>query len=379
MKKITPLLISLSFLLSCTHRPSSPDIILLEKSSFSTLLNGEEISLFTISNKHGMTAQFTNYGARIVSLWVSDKDGLFRDVVWGLPSIEAYLSASDRYGGPIVGRYGNRIGKGGFQIGENIYQLTLNEGENHLHGGANGWSTCVWSAVEDVDSEGNPCVIMNYLSPNGEEGYPGNVDITVKYTLTPDNELRIEYSAQTDLPTIINPTSHAYFNLHGTSEHSTNSHLLMINADSFTPTDEGLIPTGEICPVEGTPMDFRELTAIGARAEVDYEALRIGGGYDHNWVLNRSENESISLAAKLYEPSTGITMLIYTDQPGLQFYGGQGMNGKDVDKYGVPHNRYTGIALETQNFPDAPNHANFPSALLLPGEIYNQRTVYRFE
>ena len=221
---------------------------------------------------------------------------------------------------------------------------------------------------------------MSYRSADGEEGYPGNLDITVTYSLTPDNGLVIDYEATTDAPTIVNPTSHVYYNLHGTTEHSTDSHLLTIHASGFTPTDAGLIPTGEILPVEGTPLDFRTPHAIGERiGRTDYEPLAFGNGYDHNWVLDKPEAGTVSLAAEAYEPATGIRMKIYTDQQGLQFYAGQGMDGKEVGKRGDRHNFRSGIALETQNFPDAPNHDNFPSSVLRPGETYTQHTVYAFE
>lgn len=352
---------------------------LLDPEAFKAELAGQSISLFTLLNDNGMAVEITNYGARVVSIWAPSADGSFKDVVWGYESIQDYFDTKDKYCSPIVGRYGNRICKGQFSIDGTEYQLTTNENGNQLHGGKGGFATKVWNGRQFTDAEGNQAVEMTYHSPDGEEGYPGNLDIAVTYTLKADNSLAIDYKAVTDAATIINPTSHIYFNLHGTSAHSTDSHILMFNADSFTPTDQYLIPTGEILPVEGTPMDFRKPTAIGARIDnKEYEPLKLGNGYDHNWVLNKAKAGETSLAAEVYEPETGIVMTVYTDQPGIQFYAGQGMNGKETGKRGDKHNFRSGIALETQNFPDAPNHDNFPSAVLRPGETYTQHTVYSF-
>ena len=354
---------------------------LLREEAFAETVDGKETRLYTMQNANGMTVQLTNYGARIAALWVPSADG-FKDVVWGYDSIDAYLNAGDKYSGPVVGRYGNRIKDGKFTLDGKEYRLTVNENGNQLHGGAGGFSTKVWDAEQFTDAEGNPAVKMTYLSADGEEGYPGNLTISVTYTLTPENEVAIDYSATTDAPTVLNPTSHVYYNLHGTSAKSTDSHLMTIYADGYTPTDAELIPTGEIAPVEGTPMDFRTATAIGARMDTpDFEPLRFGKGYDHNWVLNKTTDGTHTgahIAAEVYEPETGIVMKIYTDQPGLQFYAGQGMDGKETGKRGDIHNVRSGIALETQNFPDAPNHENFPSSVLRPGETYTQHTVYAF-
>ena len=354
---------------------------LLREEVFAKTVDGKETRLYTMQNANGMTVQLTNYGARIAALWVPSADG-FKDVVWGYDSIDAYLNAGDKYSGPVVGRYGNRIKDGKFTLDGKEYRLTVNENGNQLHGGAGGFSTKVWDAEQFTDAEGNPAVKMTYLSADGEEGYPGNLTISVTYTLTPENEVAIDYSATTDAPTVLNPTSHVYYNLHGTSAKSTDSHLMTIYADGYTPTDAELIPTGEIAPVEGTPMDFRTATAIGARMDTpDFEPLRFGKGYDHNWVLNKTTDGTHTgahIAAEVYEPETGIVMKIYTDQPGLQFYAGQGMDGKETGKRGDIHNVRSGIALETQNFPDAPNHENFPSSVLRPGETYTQHTVYAF-
>ena len=359
---------------ACTD---SPQIALLPEKAFLKEIDGKENTIYTLAGKGGMTAQITNYGARAVALWVPAADGTFKDVIWGYENIDSYLNAGDKYSGPIVGRYGNRIGKGKFSIDGREYSLTINENGNQLHGGKGGFSTKMWDARQTSDSLGNPSLEMRYFSPDGEEGYPGNMTVKVTYTVTANNEFVIDYEVETDAPTIVNPTSHIYFNLHGTSSKSTDSHLLTIYADSFTPTDSELIPTGEIFPVEGTPMDFRKATSIGAGIDrKDFGLIEIGGGYDHNWCLDKGS--VFGLAAELYEPETGIEMSIFTDQPGLQFYAGQGMNGKDIGKRGEIHNIRSGIALETQNYPDAPNHPDFPSAILRPGEKYTQHSVYSF-
>ena len=357
--------------------PAGPQ--LFNDQDFATELNGKAINLYTLQNENGMAVQITNYGARLVDIWVPDKDGNFQDVIMGFETGDAYLKATDINNGPIVGRYGNRIGKGQFTLDGKDYQLTINDGENHLHGGTNGFSGKVWDAKMTKDASGNDAVETTYVSPDGEEGYPGTLTIAVTYSLTPKNELVINYKATTDAPTILNPTSHSYFNLHGTNEFSTNSHIMTIYADSFTPTDKGLIPTGEIVAVGGTPLDFRVPTAIGDRIDQDFEPLVFAGGYDHNWVLNKPEPKALTLAAEVYEPRTGILMKILTDQPGMQFYSGNFMTGDLEGKRGNKNNYRSGIALETQNFPDAINHENFPSPILRPGEVYTQTCVYAFE
>lgn len=357
--------------------PAGPQ--LFNEQDFATELNGKAINLYTLQNENGMAVQVTNYGARLVDIWVPDKDGNFQDVIMGFETGEAYVNATDINNGPVVGRYGNRIGKGQFTLDGKDYQLTINDGENHLHGGTNGFGGKVWDAKMTKDAEGNDAVEMTYVSPDGEEGYPGTLTLAVTYSLTPKNELVINYKATTDSATILNPTSHSYFNLHGTNEFSTNSHVMTIYADSFTPTDKGLIPTGEIASVEGTPLDFRVPTAIGDRIDQDFEALVFGGGYDHNWILNKPEPKALTLAAEVYEPRTGILMKVLTDQPGMQFYSGNFMKGDETGKRGNKNNYRSGIALETQNFPDAINHENFPSPILRAGEVYTQTCIYAFE
>ena len=358
---------------ACTQTPQQKGPVALSTAAFDTVLNGDSVTLYTLTNDSGIMVQLTNYGARIVALWVPDAAGEFKDVVLGYESIAEYLSSTDHFCGPIVGRYGNRINKGTFTLDEKIYHLTINDGENHLHGGVHGFWDKVWKA----HPVNNSTVAMSYMSAAGEEGYPGNLAITVTYTLTQDNALKIEYQATTDSATILNPTSHSYFNLHGTTAGSTNTHLLTLNADRFTPTDAELIPTGELDSVAGTPMDFRQPTLIGERIDADFEPMKLAKGYDHNWVLNKTGKE-LSFAAEVYEPSTGIVMRIETDQAARQVYGGKFSDGSQIGKRGEPHNYRTGIALETQNYPDAPNHENFPSAVLRPGETYTQTCIYAF-
>ena len=298
---------------------------------------------FTICNENGMTATFCSYGARLMSLEVPSKDGSMKNVVWGCADAEECAADAD-YRQPIVGRYGNRIARGQFDLDSFTYQLSLNEGRNHLHGGVAGFDKREWT----IQPLSECSLLMTRVSPDGEEGYPGNLEISVLCTLTDRNQLVLQYSAVTDQPTILNPTLHAWFNLHGNGEGRTTSHILKINADHYTPVDAELIPTGEIAPVEGTPFDFR------AGKPVTPE-------FDHNFVLRGASGEP---ALELYEPATGILMKVFTDQPGLQMYSGK------PDK---------GLVLETQHFPDSPNHAAFPSTVLRPGERYTQLSIYQFE
>ncbi len=369
MKKTVYLLALTALVASCAPE-KKPEMALLNAKDFEATVDGKEIELFTIKN-NDIAAQVTNFGARIVSLFALDKDGEYQDVVWGYESIDAYLKATDKYSGPVVGRFGNRIGKGQFTLDGREYQLSINDGENHLHGGAGGFSTKIWDAKQLNDST----VTMSYFSADGEEGYPGNLTITLTYTATADCALKLTYSATTDQTTIINPTSHAYFNLNGTSDNAM-EHTLMIAADSFTPTDKGLIPTGEIRSVAGTPLDFRAATTIGERIESDYEPIVFGGGYDHNWIFSKQSLEHPQV--RLYSAKSGIEMIMYTDQPAVQFYSGNFMDGIDTGKRGDKHNYRTGVALEAQNYPDAPNHDNFPSSVLKIGETYTQTTIYKF-
>lgn len=359
-----------------SHSQKTNTIIELQVTNFQTQVDGKTTNLYTLKNKKGMTVQITNYGARVVSLWVADRKGHFQDVVWGFETIGEYLTSSDIYCGPIVGRYGNRIDKGRFMLKDKQYQLTLNNNGNHLHGGTNGFYSKVWDA-KPLIIEGNEALELTYFSKDGEEGYPGNLTIKVTYILTEDNSLKLQYSATTDKTTIINPTSHCYFNLSGTSRNTILEHVLFINAQKFTPTNEGLIPTGELRNLKGTPLDFTTPTAIGDRIDSNYEQLVFGKGYDHNFIINKPMG-SYEKIATIYSPESGILMAVSSDQPGLQFYSGNFMKGNLKGKQGDDHNYRTGFALETQNFPDAPNHPNFPSAVLEPKQTYTQTTSYTF-
>lgn len=371
--KIFLLVLLLQFI-SCSKKVES--IKEIPSSNFRIKINGKTTNLFTLKNKQGMTVQITNYGARVVSLWVPDRLGNFQDVVWGFETIGEYLASSDIYCGPVVGRYGNRIDKGRFMLNDKQYQLTLNNNGNHLHGGTNGFYSKVWDA-KSVKIKGNEALELTYFSKDGEEGYPGNLTIKVTYILTEDNSLKLLYSATTDKTTIINPTSHCYFNLSGTSKNTILGHVLFINAQKFTPTNEGLIPTGELRNVKETPLDFNTPIAIGDRIDSKYEQLLFGKGYDHNFVINKPLG-SYGKVATIYSPESGITMTVSSDQPGLQFYSGNFMKGNLKGKQDDDHNYRTGFALETQNFPDAPNHPNFPSAVLEPKNTYTQTTSYSF-
>jgi aldose 1-epimerase len=349
----------------------------IPSSKFQTKIDGKSTNLFTLKNKNGVVVQITNYGARVVSLWVPDRKGNFQDVVWGFETIEEYLKSTDIYCSPIVGRFGNRIDNGKFQLNGTQYQLTINNNENHLHGGTNGFYSKVWDA-KSVKIEGNEALELTYFSKDGEEGYPGNLTIKVTYILTKDNGLKLIYSATTDKTTIINPTSHCYFNLSGTSKNTILDHILFINAQKFTPTNEGLIPTGELRNLKDTPLDFNTPTAIGARIDSKYEQLVFGKGYDHNYIINKPMG-SYEKIATIYSPESGVSMIVSSDQPGVQFYSGNFMKGNLLGKRGDDHNYRTGFALETQNFPDAPNHSNFPSAVLEPQHTYTQTTTYTFK
>ncbi len=307
-----------------------------------------------------------------MSILTPDKEAKLGEVVLGYDTPQEYLDGS-LYFGALIGRYGNRIAQGEFSLNNKDYKLARNNDENHLHGGIVGYNNVFW----DMSEIENNSVKLHYLSKDGEEGYPGNLDITVTYTLTDDNAIEINYLAETDQPTIINLTHHSFFNLKDGGASPILDHELMINADAFTPVDSGLIPTGEIRNVEDTPMDFREMTAIGKRINDDYEQLKLGKGYDHNWVLNKEKNE-LKLAAEVYEPVSGRTLEVYTTEPGLQFYSGNFLDGTDKGHNGTVYNFRTAFCLEAQHYPDSPNHPDFPSTVLNPGEKYTQKTIYKF-
>lgn len=344
--------------------------------SFSSVIGGEKVGLFTLENDSGMRVDFTNHGGRIVSILVPDKNGVFDDVVTGYHSLKEYLVTSQPYFGSLIGRYGNRIANGRLSIGNQEYQLAINNGPNHLHGGPGGFHNVVW----ETDPLADNSLRLSYLSPDGEENYPGNLKVTVTYSLTNANELIIEYEAVTDTPTVVNLTNHAFYNLAGEGDRPIHEHLLMLNADHYTPVDQNLIPTGEIAPVADTPFDFTVLTAIGERIDADHPQLIIGNGYDHNYVLNKNgeTSDEPQLAATVIEPNSGRRMDVYTTEPGIQFYSGNFLDGSETGKRGEPYTFRSSFCLETQHFPDSPNQPNFPSTLLMPGQTYRQVTKMVF-
>lgn len=342
---------------------------------FGKMPDGQAVDLFVLKNAKGMEATITPYGATLVSLKAPDRSGNFADVLLGFDSLEGFLG-NHPYFGAIVGRYGNRIGKARFQLGGKEYKLAANNAENSLHGGTRGFDKVLWT-VRDAPAANKPSIQLEYVSKDGEEGFPGQLTSTVRYTLQDDNSIKIEYSAVTDKETVVNLTNHAYFNLKGQGEGDILAHEIMINADRFTPVDKGLITTGKLQPVEGTPFDFRKSTAIGARINDAHEQIKFGGGYDHNWVLN-GQNGTMKLAAEVYEPSTGRVMQVHTTEPGLQFYTGNFLDGTIKGKGGKTYGKRSGFCLETQHFPDSPNKPEFPTTTLKPGETYTTQTVYRF-
>ena len=347
----------------------------IKKTVFGKTTDGKEIELYVLTNKNGLEATVTNFGGDLVALKVPDRGGKLGDVVLGYDSLDGYRNDKNFFGGTI-GRYGNRIAKGKFVLDGVTYTLARNNGENHLHGGIDGFNKVVWQAKEVPSKEG-PSVQLNYLSKDGEEGYPGNLSVQVTYTLTESNELKIDYRATTDKDTVVNLTNHSYFNLAGPGGDIL-EHQLMIQADQFTPVDAGLIPTGELRNVQGTPFDFRKQTAIGARIEQSDEQLKLGKGYDHNWILNRAGKNGLMLAARVYEGKTGRQMEVWTIEPGIQFYSGNFLDGTIHGKGGQNYGHRSGFCLETQHFPDSPNHPKFPSTVLKPGAQYRTTTIYKF-
>lgn len=362
---------------SCANETKEPEqhkvnsIKLPDSTRFQATIDGKQTRLYTLKNSKGLTACFTNFGGRLVGLWVPDSAGNFIDVAVGLPDVQEYAGPGDAYFGASIGRYCNRIAKGKFTLDGKQYSLFVNNGVNTLHGGKKGFSAVVWEASQPDDST----LVLKYLSKDGEEGYPGNLNVTITYSLTGNNELRMQYAAITDKTTIVNLTNHAYFNLNGEGSGTINDHLLTIEADRYTPVDSTLIPTGQLAPVAGTPFDFTKPATIGSRLNESNEQLKNGGGYDHNFVLNGS---GMKPAARVVGNQSRIVMEIYTEEPGLQFYGGNFMAGKNTLKGGAKDAYRTAFCLETQHFPDSPNQPSFPSTVLKPGANYATVSVYRF-
>lgn len=347
---------------------------MIEQKSFGKLADGREAHLFTLTNKLGNYVKVSSFGAVVVSLYMKDRNGNLSDIVLGYDSLEGYVNDT-KYQGATVGRYANRIAKGKFILEGKEYNLAINNGENHLHGGIIGFNKVLWDFITTENSDG-PSVTFTYVSPDGEESYPGTLTLSVTYTLTEANELKIDYKGETDRTTVLGPTHHSYFNLSGNPDELILDHELMINADSFTPADKNAIPTGEFYKVENTPLDFRKPTKVGLRINDNYEQLLFGNGYDHNWVLN-NYNKLVHHAATLYDPKSGRVMEVFTDQPGMQIYTGNYLEGTS-GKNGVQYKNRCAICLETQLYPDSPNKPEFPSPVLKPGETYTQTTIYRF-
>ena len=358
-------------LVSCADESQ---IKLIPSSDFETVVDGKKVSLYILKNGD-LTMQVTNFGGRVVSLWTPDRDGDYEDIVLGYNNIDSYLNnPGERFLGAVVGPYANRIADGTYTIGEETYTFPQNNNGQTLHGGLKGLDMVVWDVASVTDSS----IVLAYLHADGQDGHPGNLDIEMTYTLTSDNEFRVDYAAMTDKTTHVNISHHSFFNLKGEGNGTVNDHILYINASKTTPVNEVLIPSGEIVDVTGTPFDFRQPKAMGQDLGVENEQLKNGGGYDHNWVLDRQTSDQLELAASVYEPESGRLMEVYTDQPALQFYGGNFFDGSTVGKYGRALKYRESIALETQKYPDTPNHSNFPSTLLNPGETYTHACVYRF-
>ena len=348
----------------------------VEKRPFGETADGTPVEEYTLVNENGVSVGIITYGGIITSINVPDRDGTTENVVLGFDNLDDYLKRNP-YFGTITGRYANRIGGASFMLDGETYTLAANNGPNSLHGGEKGFDKKVWTARE-VETDEGEALELKYVSADGEEGYPGTLDVTVVYSLTNDNELRVDYTATTDKPTVVNLTSHSYFNLGGDGSGSILDHELMLNASRYTPVDETLIPTGELAEVAGTPFDFREATVIGERIREDDQQIVYGRGYDHNWVLDRPDDSSLVLAARLSDPESGRIMEIETTEPGIQFYSGNFLDATLVGAAGKLYRQGDGLALETQHFPDSPNKPDFPPVVLRPGETYETTTVHRF-
>ena len=342
---------------------------------FGKTKNDDAVLLFELHNKNGMRVGVMNYGATVVKIMVPDKNGKIQDIALGYDYFDDYLN-DPVYFGCIVGRYGNRIAKGRFSLNGKEFKLATNNGENHLHGGKEGFNKKLWEVIES-ESVIIESITFAYNSPDGEEGYPGNMRLEVTYIVTEDNELRIDYRATTDKLTVLNPTNHTYFNLTGSFDKSVLNHKLQMDAGKFTPTDAGSIPTGEIADVAGTPMDFQKEKALGEDIKKDFDQLKYADGYDHNFVFNNFDGQ-IKKRATLSDPDSGRVMEMFTDQPGVQLYTGNFLEGTKNGKGEITYKKHTGVCLETQHFPDSPNKENFPSVILKPDEEYRQTTIYKF-
>ena len=349
----------------------------IRKESFGKTAGGQQVDLYTLSNNKGMEAAITNFGATVVALKVPDRAGKAADVVLGFDTLEGYEKGT-AYFGATIGRYGNRIGGGKFSIEGKTYTLPKNNGNNTLHGGIVGFDKKVWK-LREIASKDSESLEMSYLSADGEEGFPGNLSVKVVFTLPMDrNELKIDYQATTDKDTVLNLTNHSYFNLAGEGNGDILDHVLTLHAKQFTPVDQTLIPTGELRDVAGTPLDFTNATAIGKRINDSYEQLIFGKGYDHNWVLASGGAKGLTPAAEAYDPKSGRKLEVLTTEPGVQFYSGNFLDGSAKGKGNKAYGQRAAFCLETQHFPDSPNHSNFPSTLLKPNSVFHSQTVFRF-
>jgi aldose 1-epimerase len=379
----TLVLVSILLLASCKPKteqavmtePDSAQMVTINESPFGNLPDGSAVTLYTFRNAHGTEMKIINYGGYITSLRTKDRAGVIEDVVLGYDSLSGYLKAPSFFG-CIVGRYGNRIAKGQFKLDGKNYTLVKNNGENHLHGGTKGFDKVMWSGTPSTSADG-ASLTLTYLSKDMEEGYPGNLQVTVTYTLTNDNEVKIDYEATTDKKTVLNLTNHSYFNLSGNTKRNILDHKLSLAASKFLPVDQTLIPTGELKDVKGTPFDFTKPEVVGKRINDDDPQIKAGIGYDHCWIFDK-EPGALALGATLYDSISGRYMEMFTTEPGTQFYSGNFLNGKVTGKFNTVYEQRYGLCLETQHFPDSPNRPEFPTVVLNPGEVYRTTTIYKF-
>ena len=372
MCKYTIMLIGVLLAVFTSCKKSNKNYIPIMSENFQMTHEGKPVDLFTLKNNQGMMVQITNYGGKIVSIIVPDKNGVLEDVCLGYESAQEYINGIASLGA-TMGRVTNRIANAQFTLNDSTYHLAKNNGEHTIHGGAKGFRYMVWDGRQLDDQS----VELSYFSKDGEEGFPGNLTLKVLFSVTNQNELKLTYHATTDKTTVINFTNHAFFNLSGAGKGDILDHQLIVNAKKYTPVDEDAIPTGEILALDGTPLDFEELTRIGDRIDSDFEQMKFVGGYDHNYVINKDKND-LTLAALLFDPSSGRVMEVKTTEPAIQVYTANSLTGRDIGKGGKSYGKWSSICLETQHFPDSPNHPNFPSTVLEPGDDYVSTTIYKF-